>query len=86
MDFMRAWIGDRTEKPEFARPGNVLLVSITPPEAGEAFSEVFISGTQPAAGEPPPPPAPAATEDPEGPPPPAPPPPAPPAAIPPARE
>lgn len=91
MDFMKAWIGERTEKPEFARPGNVLLVSLQPTETGEGFSEVFIAGTQPAAGETPPQPDPPATEDPEGPPPPGPPPPpvppppGPPAVPPPSR-
>jgi penicillin-binding protein 1A len=56
MDFMKAWIGDRTEKPEFPQPGNVLFVEVDPatgaeadPAAGTAIKEVFISGTQPGA-------------------------------------
>jgi penicillin-binding protein 1A len=56
IDVMRAWIGDRTEKPAFAAPGNVLVVSVDEatgaPVAGEApgtIKEVFISGTQPGA-------------------------------------
>jgi penicillin-binding protein 1A len=75
IEFMKAWIGDRKDKPEFARPGNVLFVSVDPSTGAEttgegspAISEVFISGTQPSAvprqqDEPPPaapaPPAPA---------------------------
>ena len=60
IDFMKAWIGDRTEKPEFPQPGNVLFVDVDPstgaevdPAAGNAIKEVFISGTQPGAAAPP---------------------------------
>jgi penicillin-binding protein 1A len=56
IDVMRAWIGDRTEKPAFAAPGNVLFVSVdeatgapVPGEAPGTIKEVFISGTQPGA-------------------------------------
>lgn len=56
IDVMRAWIGDRTERPEFARPGNILFVTVDRAtgrevaEAGEhTTTEVFISGTQPGA-------------------------------------
>jgi penicillin-binding protein 1A len=54
IDFMKAWIGDRKEKPEFPRPGNVLYVDVDPatgteadPAAPNTIKEVFISGTQP---------------------------------------
>jgi penicillin-binding protein 1A len=57
MDFMKAWIGDRKEKPEFPQPGNVLFVEVDPSTGGEAdpataktIKEVFISGTQPGGG------------------------------------
>jgi penicillin-binding protein 1A len=56
IDFVKAWIGDRTDKPEFAAPGNVVFVSVdratgTPvPSADGALREVFISGTQPGSG------------------------------------
>ena len=69
MDFMKVWIGGRTERPEFVRPGNVMLVNLSTGSSGDGFNEVFISGTQPAAGEPPPPPEPPAAHDPEAPPP-----------------
>jgi penicillin-binding protein 1A len=56
MEFMKAWIGDRTEKPEFPQPGNVLFVNIDPTTGSEAdtasptaVNEIFISGTQPGA-------------------------------------
>ncbi|MBL8999425.1 MAG: penicillin-binding protein, partial [Gemmatimonadetes bacterium] len=56
MDIMRAWIGKRTEKPSFAQPGNVIVVSVdkatgAQTDAGtpNAIPEVFISGTQPGA-------------------------------------
>lgn len=69
MDFMKVWIGGRTERPEFVRPGNVMLVNLSAGGSGDGFNEVFISGTQPAAGEPPLPPEPPAAHDPEAPPP-----------------
>ena len=54
IDFMKAWIGDRKEKPEFPQPGNVLFVSVDPstgteadPATSNTIKEVFISGTQP---------------------------------------
>ena len=56
MDVMRAWIEGREDRPEFARPGNILFVSVdraTGREVAEpgdhALTEVFISGTQPGA-------------------------------------
>lgn len=54
MDIMKAWIGSRTERPEFSRPGNVVFVSVdkstgaaTDASVPGAISEAFISGTQP---------------------------------------
>lgn len=54
MEIMKAWIGGRTERPEFARPGNVVFVSVdkstgaaTDGNLPDAISEAFISGTQP---------------------------------------
>lgn len=56
MDVMRAWIEGREDRPEFARPGNILFVSVdraTGREVAEpgdhTLTEVFISGTQPGA-------------------------------------
>jgi len=56
MDIMKAWIGDRKEKPAFAQPGNVVVVAVdkatgteTDAAAPNAIPEVFISGTQPGA-------------------------------------
>ena len=56
IDIMKAWIGERTERPAFAQPGNVIVVTVdkatgTQIEAGtpNGIPEVFISGTQPGA-------------------------------------
>jgi len=54
MDIMKAWIGDRTERPRFDPPGNIVFVSVdkgsgTASADGTpgAISEAFIAGTQP---------------------------------------
>ena len=54
---MKAWIGDRKEKPEFATPGNIVFLTSTAtpaapvePAAPGALTEAFIAGTQPGAG------------------------------------
>jgi penicillin-binding protein 1A len=54
MEFMRTWIADRTDRPEFQQPGNILRLAVnrstgdvTDAPATEAIDEVFISGTQP---------------------------------------
>ena len=54
MDVMKAWIGDRKEKPEFTPPGNIVFLSVdratgirTEPGTPGALREAFISGTQP---------------------------------------
>jgi len=57
MDVMKAWISlrGRENRPEFSAPGNIVFVSVdkdtgapaTSP--GNAITEAFISGTQPAA-------------------------------------
>lgn len=56
MDVMRAWIEGREDRPEFARPGNILFVSVDRATGREVvepgdhtLTEVFISGTQPGA-------------------------------------
>ena len=56
IEFMKTWIGDRTEKPEFPQPGNVLFVDVdqatgaeTDADSPNTIKEVFISGTQPGA-------------------------------------
>lgn len=55
IEFMKAWIGDRKEAPEFGRPGNILFVDVTTGAGAEGEppttrKEVFISGTQPGSG------------------------------------
>jgi penicillin-binding protein 1A len=59
MDFMKAYIGGRSDKddpPEFAAPGNIVFLavdksngSVLPAETPGAIREAFISGTQPGA-------------------------------------
>jgi penicillin-binding protein 1A len=58
MDVMKAWIGDRKEKPEFAPPGNIVFLSVdrstggrVDPSAPGALTEAFIAGTQPGASD-----------------------------------
>ena len=55
IDFMKAWIGDRKDRPEFAPPGNIVFVSVDRNTGGatdssEGISEAFIAGTQPGEG------------------------------------
>jgi penicillin-binding protein 1A len=54
MDIMKAWIGDRTAKPTFDPPGNIVFVAVdkasgdaTLPGTPGAITEAFIAGTQP---------------------------------------
>lgn len=54
IDVMKAYIGDRKEKPEFAQPGNIVFLSVdkgngvqVDPATPGAINEAFISGTQP---------------------------------------
>jgi penicillin-binding protein 1A len=54
IDFMKDYIGTRTDRPTFDPPGNIVFVSVdrgtgTPsdPSNPAAISEAFISGTQP---------------------------------------
>jgi hypothetical protein len=56
MEIMKAWIGERKDKPEFTAPGNVVFVSVdrgsgarVEPTAPGAIREAFIAGTQPGA-------------------------------------
>jgi hypothetical protein len=53
MEIMRAWIGDRTDPPEFEPPGNIVFQRgprhLEVGRAGRS-TEVFIAGTQPGAG------------------------------------
>jgi penicillin-binding protein 1A len=58
MDTMKAWIGDRKEKPTFAPPGNIVFLSVdrgtggrVDPTTPGALNEAFIAGTQPGAGD-----------------------------------
>jgi penicillin-binding protein 1A len=57
MDIMKAWIGTRTEPPQFETPGNIVFVSVdrgsgNPVVEGApgAITESFIAGTQPGSG------------------------------------
>jgi penicillin-binding protein 1A len=57
IDIMKVYIGDRTEKPEFAPPGNIVFLSVdkgsgaqVDPGTPGAINEAFISGTQPGGG------------------------------------
>jgi penicillin-binding protein 1A len=55
IDFMRAWIGDRKDKPEFSPPGNIIFLRVdrqtgAPGESPDTINEAFISGTQPGSG------------------------------------
>jgi penicillin-binding protein 1A len=57
IDLMTAYIADRKEVPEFARPGNIVFLAVDRRTGGaseeaapDAISEAFISGTQPGAG------------------------------------
>ena len=55
IDFMKAWIDGRPQRPEFPAPGNILFVAVDRASGGPAadmsapgvLREVFISGTQP---------------------------------------
>ena len=54
IDFMRAHIDDRTDRPEFLQPVNIVHLSvnrltgaITEPSAPDAIRETFIAGTEP---------------------------------------
>jgi len=53
MDFMKAWIGNRKDAPEFAPPGNIVFVAVDRNTGGAAepseaaINEAFIAGTQP---------------------------------------
>ena len=54
IDFMRAYIDDRTDRPEFLQPVNIVHLSvnrltgdITEPSAPNAIRETFIAGTEP---------------------------------------
>ena len=56
MDIIKAWIGDRTEAPQFPSPGNIVFVTVDK-GSGEpaidgtpgAIPEAFIAGTQPGS-------------------------------------
>jgi penicillin-binding protein 1A len=57
MDFMKAYIEGRTDRPEFAPPGNIVFLrvdkatgGVADSESADAINEAFISGTQPGAG------------------------------------
>ena len=57
IDIMKAWIGDRTDPPNFEAPGNIVFVSVDkgsgnalPAGTPGAISEAFITGTQPGSG------------------------------------
>lgn len=54
IEFMKTWIGERKERPEFAPPGNIVFVAVDRGTGGVsdgsqpgAISEAFIAGTQP---------------------------------------
>jgi penicillin-binding protein 1A len=56
VNIFRAYIGDRTDPPVFAAPGNIVFVSIdklsgsaTADGSPGAFTEAFIAGTQPGS-------------------------------------
>ena len=55
IDFMRAYIGDRSDRPEFLQPANIVYLSvdrrtgqITESSAPDAIRETFIAGTEPS--------------------------------------
>ena len=57
IDFMRAYIGGRTDPPTFEPPGNIVFVTVdrrtgrpTDPDTPGAIAEAFIAGTQPGFG------------------------------------
>ena len=57
IDFMKAYINGRTDRPVFEPPGNIVFVTVdrqtgqpVPPDTPGAISEAFISGTQPGFG------------------------------------
>jgi penicillin-binding protein 1A len=57
IEIMKAWIGTRTEPPQFEPPGNIVFVSVdrssgAPTLDGTtgAITESFIAGTQPGSG------------------------------------
>jgi membrane carboxypeptidase/penicillin-binding protein len=57
VEIMNAWIGNRTEPPQFEAPGNIVFVSVdrgsgAPAAEGTtgAITESFIAGTQPGSG------------------------------------
>jgi len=54
IEFMQAHIGERTERPQFLQPANIVYRSvdrrtgeITEPSAPDAIRESFIAGTEP---------------------------------------
>ena len=54
IEFMRAYIGERTDPPAFPQPANIVFLSVdrhtgtvTSPSAPDAIREVFIAGTEP---------------------------------------
>jgi penicillin-binding protein 1A len=56
MDIMKAYIGDREQKPEFPSPGNIIFLSVdkstgaqVDPSTPGSIQEAFISGTQPGS-------------------------------------
>jgi penicillin-binding protein 1A len=56
MDIMKAYVGDRQQKPEFPSPGNIIFLSVdkstgaqVDPSAPGSIQEAFISGTQPGS-------------------------------------
>jgi penicillin-binding protein 1A len=56
MDIMKAYIGDRQQKPEFPSPGNIIFLSVdkstgvqVDPSTPGSIQEAFISGTQPGS-------------------------------------
>ncbi len=57
IDFMRAYLDGRTDRPAFEPPGNIVFVAVdrltgqpTDPDAPGAVTEAFIAGTQPGFG------------------------------------
>jgi penicillin-binding protein 1A len=56
MEIMKAYIGDRQQKPEFPSPGNIIFLSVdkstgaqVDPSTPGSINEAFISGTQPGS-------------------------------------
>ena len=54
LDVMKAWIGDRKERPDFTPPGNIVFLAVdratgarVDTDVPGAIRETFISGTQP---------------------------------------